>query len=441
MNFVNMMMTMDPRLSLPTVSGQDAAVLPAMEGGVTDSGFADLLGLVSDMEVAESQDAEAEIFSDAQIEGMMSRDAQGLQASKMEAQLLMGMPQAVVTVEKGNAEQQSVGRTTEQVLLGSETRLAQDLSLEGLKSQMIKGQAMQQIPDSEAVAQWSAALASGDIAAITVEPANASSLASEQALSALRSEANGKAADLPQQAVTKQVVTKQTVTKQMAPEPLVAADSKGEAMNAQDFMLERASDMSFSSRIGGPAGDSATVVAAQDLGSPQDPRVSARVVDFVADKVEALRAQGGGTLKVEMANSDLGGLTMQVSKRLGQVEVRISADRPETQRLLEASKSELSARLQDKVGPSLVEFSTATRGAEVAVARSAPIRSTEQLLDMRHNALSNEAPSTNRSELRDVSMKDASLSREMGGDGFQRQERRERAMDKWEEQVLRQKSA
>jgi hypothetical protein len=212
-------------------------------------------------------------------------------------------------------------------------------------------------------------------------------------------------------------------------------------MNAQDFMLERASDMSFSSRIGGPAGDSATVVAAQDLGSPQDPRVSARVVDFVADKVEALRAQGGGTLKVEMANSDLGGLTMQVSKRLGQVEVRISADRPETQRLLEASKSELSARLQDKVGPSLVEFSTATRGAEVAVARSAPIRSTEQLLDMRHNALSNEAPSTNRSELRDVSMKDASLSREMGGDGFQRQERRERAMDKWEEQVLRQKSA
>lgn len=512
MNFVNMMMNMDPRMmGMMTPLSSPALGTHPQQGLQQENAveFSSLLDLVSDLEIAEASDPQVSASVEEVLAAMKGRDGQQIEFAKHEAKSLMELPTVNLDpgplMQMGSMAQEenrskevlpkdipellSVGRRPELTQLGAETRLEQDLSLEGMKIQTQRSKEAQWIPDSESVAQWSAALASGDIQAVSLEKApktvdprifardawnplekpitpehlQAKELLQEKEplqskqhialtkVSTLRLDGAEPEVPRPKQTPVPEAVSAKAEFRQ---EPLSVrpVEPKAEVRRAQDFMLEQAPDMNFSlhpSLAPAATQESAVLRAAQDLGMPHDPRISAQAVDFVAQKVEALQAQGGGTLRIDMAGSELGGMTLRVAKRLGQVEVSISAERADTTALLESAKSELSAKLQAKVGPSAVDVrmsGPAETSTPSAWARSESVApsSTEQMLSLRHAGLSGEvsaAPQRGEGRLEVSASSSHQTSKQMGSEGWQREERRGRAMDQWEEQVLRQKSA
>lgn len=184
------------------------------------------------------------------------------------------------------------------------------------------------------------------------------------------------------------------------------------------------------------------LVGSAALGKTGDRRISPESLDFVADKVDALKSQGGGRLKVEMSPRDLGSIEIRVSVARGQMKVEVLAEKPETLKALHASKAELATKL-DQIGPATSLDMGELRGKTVLSAVREP--STGDLLGLRTNASVAEAPSSGTGTGGLKALGGAERSSDfLSGRDFQqeqREERRERAMDQWEDLAERRKSA
>ena len=201
---------------------------------------------------------------------------------------------------------------------------------------------------------------------------------------------------------------------------------KRESVSAKDFLLER-SDVSASTE--------SQAVRLQDAKMPalagaatlatdsQDQRISGESVKFVADRIASLKAQGGGQIRMELTPQKLGAIEVRVSVVRGQVQVKISAENPETLKALQGSKSELMSKLET-ARPAQLELATLREN----VAVGAPSwTNSEQLLGMK-----------SVSALRQASEMHSDQSGGRAQDGFstggeQRQERREQSRGQWKD--------
>jgi len=231
---------------------------------------------------------------------------------------------------------------------------------------------------------------------------------------------------------------------------------------ASEFMLDRMSGNSGTALEIAPA-----IVTASTLGEAGDRRVSAESLNLVADRIESLKARGGGTLKVELNPSDMGAIEIRVTKVGDEVQVRLTAEKPATLEALKASSADLTAKLES-LAPSKLEISNVVRtagGTSAAAPQATEARgsTTAQVMDLRASlgGRGSEASSTAmkageftnvRSEnLASVGAKSADLSKassdlhvssssesRLGQEqGEQRQQRREEAMNSWEEESLK----
>ena len=214
-------------------------------------------------------------------------------------------------------------------------------------------------------------------------------------------------------------------------------------VNGSDFLLERAVVDGANIKKGEPS-----LVAADKLGTPTDRRISSSAVDFVAQKVDSLRQQGGGRLRVEMSPRDLGQLEIRVTMARGQMKVELLAEKPETLAAMRSSIKDLGDRLE-AIAPANLQVGelSAHKGLDSVAMKTS---STVEVMNIR-SALTTDTGSKAHdlagggdfSGRREGSMdrdsgrmssSDWMSQREDGFRGDSRQERRQKAMNDWEEQ-------
>ena len=213
-----------------------------------------------------------------------------------------------------------------------------------------------------------------------------------------------------------------------------------------DFILSRSTTETTSAQKSG------ALELPQKLGAPSDRRISSGTVDFVADKVDALRAQGGGRLRVEMSPKDLGGLEIRVSMARGQMKVELFAERPETLQAVRNSSSELGAKLS-AIAPAQLEIGAlSSQPAMEKMVRNENISSdlmkvrsdlTSEVGTRRMEMASSEMGSHSGSFSDKQGQGDRAMSSsdwmsgrdEFGREG--REQRRQKAMDQWEADLER----
>ena len=216
------------------------------------------------------------------------------------------------------------------------------------------------------------------------------------------------------------------------------AAKKNASVQAKDFFLDRSE---LSNAASGPQTRTvlASAVGAKGLVSKTSDQ---NVVDFVSDKVQNLQAAGGGTLRVGLDTKDMGQIEIKVTLRAGRVDVRISGESPELTRQLEASRSELTSKLEKHVelgdlSISKGQFSRVEDSRQV-ISNAGSMRLTEDLvrgaardgIDMAANL---DQP---RSERLEALRSSAPLSRTEqsnanSGQDFARDERRGQALEQW----------
>jgi hypothetical protein len=166
------------------------------------------------------------------------------------------------------------------------------------------------------------------------------------------------------------------------------------------------------------------------------------VVDFVSEKVQNLQAAGGGTLRVGLDTKDMGQIEIKVTLRAGRVDVTISGESSELTRQLEASRSELTSKLEKHVelGDLSIakgQFSRVEDSRQV-ISNAGSMRLTEDLvrnaardgIDMAANL---DQPRSERLEaLRSSApLSRAEQSNTESGQDFARDERRGQALEQW----------
>lgn len=144
--------------------------------------------------------------------------------------------------------------------------------------------------------------------------------------------------------------------------------SSGESLDAKKFLLKEQTKtphkVSTSHGSEGLIAASATLnrpvlVGADTLGEPGDRRLEPQAVGVVAEKIDALRAQGGGTLRVELAPEELGAIEIRVTQRAsGLVVVKLSAEKSSTREALGASQSDILAQIEKTGISGRIEVST-----------------------------------------------------------------------------------
>jgi hypothetical protein len=144
--------------------------------------------------------------------------------------------------------------------------------------------------------------------------------------------------------------------------PLSSKREKLGSLQAKELLLDRGTAHSFASGVGALA---APVVAkssqnallnTSSLGEPSDSRISHQSLDFVAEKIEQLKSQGGGSIRIELAPKEMGAIDVKVGMRGGVLQVQIKAENMVTQQALQASKADLQGKLA-KVAPSEINVS------------------------------------------------------------------------------------
>ncbi|MBS1982981.1 MAG: flagellar hook-length control protein FliK [Bdellovibrionales bacterium] len=215
------------------------------------------------------------------------------------------------------------------------------------------------------------------------------------------------------------------------------------AVSGSEFLLNRSlADATASAKPAEP------IVGAAVIGKPGDQRVSAESLDFVADKIDNLRTQGGGRLKVELNPNGMGSVEIRVTQQRGGMKVELLAEKPETLKALNDAKADLSTRLQT-IAPSKLDVS------ELHVRAATPPRemtASSDLMNLRGSERANLSSVATGEIHRSESSGGASFSnssdrggaeagfgkpsdpsqRESFQQGQQREERRQKAMMDWE---------
>ena len=467
------------------------------EGGIGDAGFQSLLSLVNDTSLVEEQGGMMMESLKLGANGLQDIESEKLSTKANASVANLDVMQALAPLgQMGQNGMANVG-------LGQSANLVQETKLPvsnpmGIDPNALSGQALQMQlatgamvrpmatpvkgPSVEATAQWAQAFADGDIKELAVGPtpddaslmsvksakADASmeraiqgAKASVAGLAVMGVESRGskesgvsdqgasgfqafKAAELPK-ITTKTAPTQHSATK---------------AVNASDFLL----DQSMTSR-GAVASDAkpqaSALVGAKQIGQPGDHRIAPQALDFVADKVQGLRDQGGGTLRVQLAPKEMGIVELKVSVIRGQLTVKMTAESPETMKALEANKADLVAKLEHTMPTQLEISSKAVHEVSFAKSSGSVLNrpegaTTQSLLDLK--GVSQSADVSDMADMMNMGGKDHSssnqtmdFSRQDSGNrsgtnsesnlGWSREERRDRAMNQWAESFEERQSA
>jgi|GEM_PF-2536977 len=472
---------------------------------VPGEGFQDLLGLVSDMQVADGQAPEQDDFLLEEASRLKFPGQNGLDIARNAAQIQM------LGQEVGTAPRMDVGQPALKVS-GAETIGAQEVLTSkmdlGLQAQRQLIQSAHTTPDGVAVAAWSSALAAGEVTAVELQATPASEvlatrrptenavLPSSLALTARATALPEVASELgktPAASVSKTVsqiaavrndaplspiaevapvsapvaglatakatsatavqpnsipegvvqearqMPTATQTSRVASEssaevsiPSVRSAPKSSIRTGQDMLLDRMDVSVEASKQGVNAANlrAPALVGAAAMAAPEsDRRISSESVSFVAEKIETLRAQGGGQLRVELNPNGMGSIEIRVSMVRGQVQVKLAAERPETLKALQESRGDLLGRLESHQAAATLEMSTLSEVRGQAMRSFAPQHAlSESLVDLRSASAERRAPEVQGSDSRD----------NFASGDWQRDERREQSRDRWSETFERQ---
>lgn len=505
---INDLMIMTSLNSVPTAS-------PAAPTAA--DGFQDLLSIVGDMQVADAQGTQQNDLIDSSLQEMKSEPQLKAQIEMANLQLMpqvmngpsIGLPndvseempsRGVMVAASSIVSSPAVLSNSKQSALVVDNADALDLAQKAQVVLASKGGEAQAM-DPNAVAEWSRAFLADDIKKVEVGP-----VAPKNA--ELLAEVAMPTSELPQIKEAQRAVTPKSVERPFdfgqkassAPEAFVAwsanSDSRSamsspgpdmglgekaarpskstspkgaEAMSGADFVLGQ----SLSGRgVEAKAANSA-LVASASLGDAGDRRISADSVNFVADKIESLKAQGGGQLKVALNPNELGSVEIRVSiNKQGLLDVKLLAERPSTMSALNEVKSELTTKLASirptQIDVQSLEVGLSARSDARSVAHlassqdmltaRAPVSSGSNLREMsavRSDVMPNakadfglgntvtslETNASPRAESMAVRASESSASSEGFASGWNRDERRERARHQWEESFKERQSA
>lgn len=410
--------------------------------------FVNLLDLVADLELSESQGGDfsgdlqktlgSEVVDsqksqlekqalDSQVSGMaLSLSAPSLYADQFKTNVPDAQTIGQIQFVEANKGQIQIGNG----IAAARELMAQASELNAFSNNKFAGASLQKADQlsSDSLAQWSAAIAAGDLKSVTLEdalkvpgPETGPSLSSvdesktgfkfadqkvnpfsgakpsaaipqansvapqkiaapQQIAAAVGGGAIAKSADKAQQksgdvqqlngageqpvferAVFANASSSGSAFSKSDKEP--RAFSKPVSVGAKSMLLEQANVQSLNGAVATTVSatslrlSSGALREASNLGDVSDSRVSAESLKFVADKVEQLKAQGGGSIRIELAPRELGSIDVKVGMRGGLLTVEIKAENMTTQQALNSSKAELQASL-GKVAPAEVTVGT-----------------------------------------------------------------------------------
>jgi len=487
-----------------SVAGLGTPVLPGAQP--MDGQFQDILGLVNDMSIADEQSG---VLNDTVEDG-----AQELMTNSSLAHTQLAAMQSVLGPQMQSSQAASPTQAT--LIVGqSEAQVApietQSLQAFSELSFNSKKEALQGQPIQASMEQWAAAIANGDITKVGIEKSavegtvTKSPMPTEQVLKLATPDqgfATQESAALgPEMAKLSKVEAKvgsqvgesserSGFSKAVLPQVQVGVnvvknseqesqsnssgkrdsksngEKKGISMSGTDFLLQQ----SASTPTDSAKESSAVLIGGASLGEMSDRRISPESLNFVAERVDALKAQGGGTLRVDLNPRDLGGIQIKVSMVKSGMKVELLAERPETIQALQASKGDLSLKL-NAISPTKLEMGVARDLPQVASEKLAKVTgsvaSSQEMLNLRGNEglkqATHSADSANKiqPDFRDFakvsessvatadssarpdfssnsggnmnSKQEADSEQSRFGQGWNRDERREKAQNRWEE--------
>jgi len=352
--------------------------------------FHNLLDLVSDVELADSLDLGSQEDASKNLELLAKNESSAILVAANTAQLVLDVPRFEQSV--GPALNLPQPETQSKIEVVTEQLSRQAFALESVN--LKQGPTMQ---DNESLRVWSQALASEELKTVeisSVSVPNSTPLVSAEKLSQnVKGEIFAQA--IPLQRSEKAQLQKPVVDSLRISGPAVAtvetkkqesqigktfsevsvepmptkvtekkitvnADSKpqneSKSQSGSSFLLEKshsdkslAKDASDKPLINPESHNLKPALNnAATLGLPEDTRISPQSIDFVADKVQALREQGGGRIRLEMDTKELGIVELKVGIRGSKVEIQMIAQNPEAQKALDASKDTLIQQIESK---------------------------------------------------------------------------------------------
>ncbi|NCN40424.1 flagellar hook-length control protein FliK [bacterium] len=502
---------MSQNIAMMPQAGSVDVVQPQGQGGSKE--FGNLLSLVEGMETAEmsmgSDEALENLLKEVEMPGQANLDGQ-----KILAQANLGGEMIAASMKQGTnlanetpvemINQMDVGQSA---LLGKQTEIlsgngvlspspSMGIGLDGLEAYSRENLAALSLAQKqgqrsekmnlESVAAWSQGLASKEIQSVSVEgsadpvvgqklqaqenlqlkdlgervldskaPGAGSEIVSAKGLSSaaaalpagLRDEKLEGFAQAKPEVVSMPKVeagsNELSQSSDLKPEQKVASkseaknESSDQAMLAKDFMLGQIATSKAS--------------GANSASTVDTSKISKEVADFVSEKVDQLQNSGQETLRVKMESKDLGGLDIKVTLKRGLVDVDIRAVRPESQAILDSSKSQL----QDKLAK-VVDLGALDVGVNFKAMNQAKISSDSAAASLSHDMLRSMSKvdggearvfsqslnqvNTQHSHLSEVAS--AEQSQNMGqSKEFARDEKREQAMTQWQQFINLRQSA
>jgi hypothetical protein len=113
--------------------------------------------------------------------------------------------------------------------------------------------------------------------------------------------------------------------------------------SASDFMLARMNGNSGAVKV---EKFESPFIQPETIGLSQDKRISTEAMNFVGQKVQDLKAIGGGEIRIDLHPKDLGQLEIRVGMNRGKMEVTIEAEKSETLNALQNSSDQLRGKLE-----------------------------------------------------------------------------------------------
>ena len=365
-NFLNNASMTSP-LGASQTSGQEAPL--------GAEGFQDLLALVGDMQVADEQSPQQGDLIKQSVQEMMSESP----LARMELANLQMAPLVVngpsIGLQPLAAEMPSPSRPQSREAVALDPLQTMELAQQS-QLEISAKQRQPEAHDPAAVAEWSRAFMSNDLQKIEVGPDASTPQSASEGLDHRDSALTADMPFVPQAVETSSPVAAKSVAPKFAAsskpaernapgaEAFVAWSAqssvapaasersakalksntvKTEAVSGADFLLGQSVD---ARGVEGQAKAPAALVQSASLGESSDKRISAESLNFVADKIAALKDQGGGQIRVALNPNELGSVEIRVSiNRQGTLDVKLLAERSSTMAALSEVKSELTTKL------------------------------------------------------------------------------------------------
>jgi len=401
-----------------------------------DSTFVNLLDLVSDVQLADSQDPDFDMkFQKLMSENVLDSEIQQFDQAKDQALLevqmgtsLLGNLSTVGQISPQTAANATFVEKNESVAKQDNALAVQDLAMKSTSLLDAKKSLDNSKVSAESLGQWSHAIANGDLKVVELDGAfeqklqlsnestsdlaknlnlrpsstdavfekgNAAQSENFRASDSTRNTKSVQATDVANleklhvdkatsshvekspdletrdsKGRTESSVALHSVSKNSSSDRLESSSDnakfhenlKSRSMSAQELLLEKGNEQSFaqSAAINQPVRENqvpAALSSSSELGTHTDPRISRESLDFVADKIDKLKSQGGGSIRIELAPKEMGSIDVKIGMRGGQLQVQIKADNMVAQNSLNQSKQELLGKL-DLIAPAQISISS-----------------------------------------------------------------------------------